>query len=165
MPPLLSVSASEGINTLRDNPPLLTKLQANIRAARTLLDQVDCISIPSHRASPIIHLYLRNTTTIENHLHPSSAASVPSGKSSNPTSPIPRDAPIFDIEKEERLLQEVVEDAMAQGVMITKAKRVRGLEITEARPSIRLAMTSALSKTDTEKAVNVLIKILKKKCK
>ncbi|KAF9073987.1 serine palmitoyltransferase [Rhodocollybia butyracea] len=160
MPPLLSVSASEGINILRDNPPLLTKLHDNIRAARVLLDQVDCISVPSHRASPIIHLYLRNTSP-DSLLQPPS--SIPSGKPSNPASPIPRDAPVFDIEKEERLLQEVVEEAMALGVMITKAKRVRGLEITEARPSIRLAMSSALSKADTEKAVNVVIKILKRK--
>ena len=63
------------------------------------------------------------------------------------------------------LTNPLVEEAMAQGVMITKAKRVRGLELTEARPSIRLAMSSALSKADTEKAVNVLIKILKRKLK
>lgn len=160
MPPLLAVSASEGINILRNTPSLLTKLHENIRAARVILDQVDCISIPSHRASPIIHLYLRATTSSDL-LHPSSAAV--STKPSNPASPIPRDAPVYDIHKEEKLLQEIVEEAMAQGVMITKAKRVRGLELTEARPSIRLAMTSALSKADTEKAVNVLAKILKKR--
>ncbi|KAF5382843.1 hypothetical protein D9757_007320 [Collybiopsis confluens] len=95
-------------------------------------------------------------------LHPSSAVV---SKPSNPASPLPRDAPVFDIAKEERLLQEVVEEAMTQGVMITKAKRVRGLELTEARPSLRLAMSSALSKADTEKAINVLIKILKRKLK
>ncbi|KAJ3788111.1 serine palmitoyltransferase [Lentinula aff. detonsa] len=161
MPPLLAVSASEGINVLRDTPSLLTRLQENVRAARVLLDQVECISIPSHRASPIIHLYLRNNSSSDNLLHPS--ASMSSSKPSNPSSPIPRDAPVFDIEKEERLLQEVVEEAMAQGVLITKAKRARGLEITEAQPSIRLAMSSALSKADTEKAVHVLVKILKRK--
>lgn len=159
MPPLLAVSASEGINVLRNTPSLLTKLHENIRAARVILDQVECISIPSHRASPIIHLYLRAPASSD--LHPSSAAV--STKPSNPASPIPRDAPVYDIQKEEKLLQEIVEEAMAQGVMITKAKRVRGLELTEARPSIRLAMTSALSKADTEKAVNVLAKILKKR--
>jgi len=51
--------------------------------------------------------------------------------------------------------------------MITKAKRLRGQELVESRPSIRLAMTSALSKKETEKAVNVvkaaLIKTLSRK--
>ncbi|KAJ3765097.1 serine palmitoyltransferase [Lentinula raphanica] len=164
MPPLLAVSASEGINVLRDTPSLLTRLQDNVRAARAILDQVDSISIPSHRASPIIHIHSRNLSPSDM-LHPSAAASMSNSKPSNPSSPVPRDAPVFDIEREERLLQEVVEEAMAQGVMITKAKRVRSLEITEARPSIRLAMSSALSKADTEKAVHVLAKILKRKFK
>jgi serine palmitoyltransferase len=92
-----------------------------------------------------------------------------SSKPSNPTSILPRDASRWewDIEGEERLLQEVVEECLSQGVMITKAKRLRGQELVESRPSIRLAMTSALSKKETEKAVNVvkaaLIKTLSRK--
>jgi serine palmitoyltransferase len=72
-----------------------------------------------------------------------------------------------DIEAEERLLQDVVEEALAQGVLITRAKRLRGQELIEPRPSIRLAMTSALTKKETEKAVGVvkasLVKILGKR--
>ena len=68
---------------------------------------------------------------------------------------------------EERQLQEVVEECLSQGVMITKAKRLRGQEMVDARPSIRLAMTSALTKKETEKAVNVvktaLMKVLSRK--
>jgi serine palmitoyltransferase len=51
--------------------------------------------------------------------------------------------------------------------MITKAKRLRGQEMVDARPSIRLAMTSALTKKETEKAVNIvktaLMKVLSRK--
>ncbi|GLB39604.1 putative aminotransferase class I and II [Lyophyllum shimeji] len=163
MPGLLAVSASEGINILRSTPSILTTLQENIRAARAILDRVDCISIPSHPASPIIHISIRSPSSTS--LHPASAALSPV-KPSNPASPLPRDAGTWDwdVEAEERLLQDVVEEALAQGVMITKAKRLRGQETVEARPSIRLAMSSALTKKETEKAVtvvkNALVKVL-----
>ncbi|KAK7044202.1 serine palmitoyltransferase component [Paramarasmius palmivorus] len=155
MPPLLAVSGSEGINVLRSTPSVLENLHENIRAARAILERVDGITIPSHPASPIIHINLPT------------AAQPPPHKPSNPTSPLPRDAPQWDIVGEEKILQDIVEEALAQGVMITKAKRLRGMEITEARPSIRLALTSALSKKDTEKAANIvksaIVKVLAKR--
>jgi len=62
------------------------------------------------------------------------------------------------------VLQDVVEEALGQGVMITRAKRLRGQEMVDARPSIRLAMSSALTRKETEKAVGVvraaLVKVL-----
>ncbi|KIL66694.1 hypothetical protein M378DRAFT_74949 [Amanita muscaria Koide BX008] len=169
MPALLSVCASEAINTFRNTPSIFTQLQDNVRAARAILDRVDCITIPSHHASPIIHIYIRKSSG--NLLHPKSAAVLtpftPS-KPSNYTSIFPRDPSWWecDIETEEQQLQEVVEEALSQGVMITKARRLRGQEMVEPRPSIKLAMTSALTRKETEKAVNVvkaaLIKVLRK---
>ncbi|KAJ6583183.1 serine palmitoyltransferase [Mycena sp. CBHHK59/15] len=140
MPALLAVSASEGIEILRSSPSILTKLQQNIRVARAILDDLDCISIPSHPASPIIHI------------HPS-----------NPTSVLPRDAAKWDwdIDAEERTLQLVVDEALKRGVMITRAKRLRGQEMVEARPSIKLAMTSELSAEEVKKAVKIVSQALK----
>jgi len=168
MPAALAVSASEGINILRSTPSILTTLQENMRAARAILDRVDCITVPSHPASPIIHIHIRSPSTTS--LHPASAALITSpSKPSNPMSALSRDAAKWDcdIEAEERLLQDVVEEALAQGVLITRAKRLRGQELIEPRPSIRLAMTSALTKKETEKAVGVvkasLVKILGKR--
>ncbi|PFH50829.1 hypothetical protein AMATHDRAFT_60294 [Amanita thiersii Skay4041] len=166
MPALLSVSASEAINMFRSTPSIFSQLQDNIRAARAILDRVDGISIPSHPASPIIHIHLKSFPP--NSLHPQSAVSLASsissssgaGRRSDPTSILPRDVTKhgwdWDVETEETLLQEVVEEALAQGVMITKAKRLRGQEMVEPRPSIRLALTSALSRKETEKAVGVV---------
>ncbi|KAG7089822.1 hypothetical protein E1B28_011470 [Marasmius oreades] len=153
MPPLLAVSGSEGINILRSSPSILDTLQQNVQAARSILDRVESITIPSHPASPIIHIHLRTPT--------STSLAVPlvkpgSHKPSNPLSPLPRDRPRFDIDIEEKILQDIVEEALAQGVLITKAKRPRGMEISEARPSIRLAMTSALTRKETEKAVGIV---------
>ncbi|KAF7762079.1 hypothetical protein Agabi119p4_8672 [Agaricus bisporus var. burnettii] len=167
MPALLSVAASEGINILRNTPSILATLHENIQVTHAILDRVDCISIPSHPASPIIHIYIKNS---KSSLHPSAAITMPvSNKPSNPTSILPKDAASWDwdIPTEEKLLQDVVDEALAQGVLVTKARRLRGQEMVEARPSIRLALTSALTKKETEKAVNVvkhaLVKVLGKR--
>jgi serine palmitoyltransferase len=51
--------------------------------------------------------------------------------------------------------------------MVTRAKYLRGQEVWEAKPSVRLAMTSALTRKETEKAVGVvkaaLVKVLSKR--
>jgi serine palmitoyltransferase len=158
MPPLLAVSASEGINILRNTPSILSSLQDNVHVARAILDKVDCIAISSHPASPIIHLTVRPMSPAT--LHPPSPTSI-SPKSSSP------DPPNADIKQEERLLQEVVDEALAQGVMITRAKYLRGQEISEPRPSIRIATTSALTRKETEKAIGVvkaaLVKVLSRR--
>ncbi|KAN0139453.1 Pyridoxal phosphate-dependent transferase [Lactarius tabidus] len=74
----------------------------------------------------------------------------------NPTTPAPREAPSFDIAAEERALQDIVDEVLAQGVWINRARRLRGQELVEARPSIRLAVTSALSRKECERAAGVI---------
>lgn len=164
MPALLAVSASEGISILRSTPSILTTLQENVRAARSILDRIDCITIPSHPASPLIHIYVRSITP--SLLSPATASTI-SLKPSNPASPIPREVPTWDADAEEKLLQDVVEEALGQGVLVTRSKRLRGQELVEARPSIRLAISSALTKKETEKAVGIvkaaLVKVLGKR--
>lgn len=165
MPAALAVSASEGINILRDAPSIMTTLQENVRAVHAVLDKVDCIIIPSHPASPIIHLQVKPLPTTS--LAPPSASSPPPLKKSQPNSVHPYNPQSFDIIEEERLLQQVVEESLAQGVLITRSKHLRGQELVEPRPSIRLAITTGLSKKDCEKAAGVvkaaLIKVLGKR--
>ncbi|KAF9484302.1 serine palmitoyltransferase [Pholiota conissans] len=168
MPALLAVAASEGINIFRNTPSIFATLQENVRAARAILDRVDCITIPSHPASPIIHIHVRQQSPA--FLVPPPIHSTPTPSRSHYSSILSaKDVPGRDAEydAEERLLQEVVEEALAQGVLVTRAKRLRGQEMVEPRPSIRLALTTALTKKETEKAVNVLktvlVKVLGKK--
>ena len=118
----------------------------NVRAIRAVVDRVDAVTIPSHAASPIIHIQLRSAT-------PPLSASV---KSVKPATPAPRDALSFDIAGEERLLQGIVDEALAQGVWTTRARRLRGQERVEARPSIRLAITVALSRKEYERVAGVI---------
>lgn len=163
MPSMLAMAASESIKHLTNTPSVLTDLHTNIFALRSVLDKVDCIIIPSHPASAIIHIHIRHSQSL---LSPESGGSgkKASSRPSNPTALAPRDAVEFDIEAEERLLQEVVDEGLSQGVLITRAQRVHGLEVLEPRPSIRIAATSALTRKETEKAAGVvrsaLIKVL-----
>jgi len=163
MPGLLAVSASEGINILRNTPSILETLQDNTRAARSILDKIDCITIPSHPASPVIHIYVRQSTPTA---APIMAAASSSGSASKHV-PARNAVKEAEYDVEERLLQEVVEEVLAHGVIVTRAKRLKGQEMETPRPSIRLALTSALTKKETEKAVGVvktvLVKVLGKR--
>ncbi|KAH9032102.1 serine palmitoyltransferase [Lactarius hengduanensis] len=153
------VSASVGINILRNTPLILRKLQVNVRAIRAILDQVEAITIPSHADSPIIHIHLRSAATI-------SASTSASTKPPNPVTFAPPEAPSFVITGEERLLRDIVVEAFAQDVWITRARRLHGQGLVEARPSIRLAVTSALSRRECRRAAGVIkaavVKVLMK---
>jgi serine palmitoyltransferase len=105
------------------------------------------LTIPSYAASLIIHIHLRTAT-------PSLSAAAP--KAPNPATAASRDAPSFDIANEERVLQDIVEEELAQGVWITRARRMRGQELVELRPNIRLAVTAALSRKECESAAGVI---------
>ena len=94
VPALLAVSASEDIHILLNTPSILSTLQENVCAIRAVLDRIDAVTIPSHAASPIIHIQLRSAT-------PSASTSTKPG---NPATPASRDALSFDIASEESML-------------------------------------------------------------
>ncbi|KAF9225009.1 PLP-dependent transferase [Gyrodon lividus] len=133
MPALLATSASEAINYLRNTPSVLVTLQENIRAMRAVLEKTEGITLLGHRASPIIHFCLRNT---------------PQTLTVTPPTP--------DYDAEERILQDIVDDALANGVFITRGKHLRSQEMIDSRPTIRLTATAALSKKDVEKATGTV---------
>ena len=121
-PALLAASASEGISILRNTLSILSTLQENMRAICAVLDRIDAVTIPSHAASPIIHIQLRSAT-------PSASTST---KPVNRATPASRDAVSFDIAGEELQLQDIADEALAQGVWITWARQLRGQELVEA---------------------------------
>lgn len=59
-------------------------------------------------------------------------------------------------DEQERLLQEIVDAAAENGVLLTTTKRNWAQELVEHRPSIRICVTSALSKKEIEKAGGVV---------
>ena len=80
----------------------------------------------------------------------------------NPAAHAPCDALSFDIASEDRLLQDMVDEVLGQGVWITPARRLRRQELVEARPSIRLAVTAALSRKECERAAGVIKAVVAK---
>lgn len=59
-------------------------------------------------------------------------------------------------EEQEELLQEIVDLAAENGVLLTTTKRNWSQEMIEHRPSIRICVTSALTKKEVEKAGAVI---------
>lgn len=123
----------------------------------TLEKCAEYVDITSHPASPVIHFTLRSSS--QSNLHPSSAEHV---HKSNPQSLIVPGAPSFDISAEEAVLQQIVDECLAQGVMITRARRLRGQEALEPRPSVRIVCSAALARKDVERAAGIVKGVVSK---
>ena len=139
VPALQAVSTSERINILRNTPSILCT-----RFARCSTVSIRSRS-PKHTASPIIHIHL-----------PYRDAVVDCSGRKGPLLSRLRDASSFDIADEERLFQDIVDEVLAQGVWITRTWRLRVQALVELRPSIRLAVTAALSRKVCERAAEVI---------
>ncbi|KAM0791332.1 hypothetical protein ACM66B_005802 [Microbotryomycetes sp. NB124-2] len=141
LPPLLAVSASEAISLLStplsstDPAHPLTSLPENVRALRNILNGINSIEVPSAELSPMIHVRIKASPT------KSSSLSL--------TSELSRD-------DQERLLQDIVDKCAEDGVLVSRTKRNWSQELFEQRPSIRVCVTSALTKKEVDKAGAVL---------
>lgn len=140
LPAMLATTSSTALQILETSPIVFTTLADHVRLFRATLDKLDYIHIPSHPLSPLIHIQLAGA---------------------GPTN-------MAGIEEEERLLQDVVDEALASGsVLLTRTRRLRGQEEFEMRPSLKLSLTAALTKKEMEKAVAgvkaALAKVLKKR--
>ena len=112
------------------------------------------LTIPSHAASPIIHIH-----------SPYRDAVVDSCGREEPELSLPQlheIQPSFDIAGEDRLLQDIVDEVFAQDVWITRASRMCVQELVELRLSITLAVTAALSCKVCESAAGVIKAVFKK---
>ena len=103
-------------------------------------------AIPRTSPLPMIYIHPRSPTQ-------SSAVTLEFQK---PTTPASCEPPSFDIAGEERAPQAIVEEVLAQGVWITRARRLRGQELVELRPSNRHAVTAALSRKECKRAATVI---------
>ena len=124
LPALLATAANETIDNFTRYPEMFTALQENIRAVRTVLGGIDSLEIMSHSISPIVHIAIRQPSPAR--LSPALEPAHVKAKGSSATSILTRDPPTFDVAKEEALLQDVVDEALLQGVLITRAKRLYG---------------------------------------
>ncbi|KAK4124566.1 PLP-dependent transferase [Parathielavia appendiculata] len=132
---MLAVTASESINLLQSNPEILLQCRENIRLMRAQLDPrsdwVVCTSAPEN---PVMLLVFKPEVVKARRL---------------------------SVEDQERLMQECVDEALANGVLITRLKSLPILHHSSilkdgaahsVAPALKVCVTSALSKKDVEKA-------------
>ncbi|EJD51805.1 serine palmitoyltransferase [Auricularia subglabra TFB-10046 SS5] len=148
LPPLLAVAGSEGIHILERDPARLERLRENTRIAHGVLEKTPGIELPSDLQSPVIHILLRPRSGAPLLTAPSSYFAL--GASEKPS------ADALHYGREERVLQQIVDESIKGGVLISRARRLKGQESPEPRPSIRLAITAGMTARETEDAVRVV---------
>ncbi|KAK0625372.1 pyridoxal phosphate-dependent transferase [Bombardia bombarda] len=133
LPAMLAMTASESLNILQSNPEILQQCRENIRFMRAQLDpRSDWVTCTSAAENPVMILVFKSEVVKARRL---------------------------SIEDQERLLQECVDESLANGVWIT---RLKGMPITNSiglkdgawtvTPALKVCITSGLSKKDVEKA-------------
>src|SRR6266702_7984903 len=124
-----------------------TRRRSSARCRRTCARSGPCSTASRWSRSP--HTRPRRSST-------STYDAVPVREAAEPRDPCAPRCTVFDIAGEEHLLQDIMDEALAQGVWITRARRLRGQELVEALPSIRLAVTAALSRKEGERSARVI---------
>ncbi|CAF9920186.1 MAG: serine palmitoyltransferase component [Heterodermia speciosa] len=133
LPAMLATTASEVLHMLETNSDMLTQVKENIKTMWTQLDpRSDWVHCTSSVENPIMILVLK--------------AEVISGKK-------------LTVSDQEQLLQDVVDESLVNGVLITRLKSMpRAINVTakdigwELQPALKVCITSGLSKREIEKA-------------
>jgi len=137
LPALLSTTASETINLLQEQPDVLTALRDNVKAMRAQLDpRSDWINVSSSVDNPILLLVLK---------------------------PEVIDAKKLSIDDQNHIFREVVDECLANSVLITRLKAFPlglGLNPRDAgwqpTPALKVCCTTGLTRKETEKAGTII---------
>lgn len=125
LPGALATCGSEAIRLLSTSPQIRTALTDNVKILRTTLAKLEDVSIYIP-SDPVSALV---------HIYMKN--------------------PPEDLELEEKLLQDVVDEALSQGVLITRAARLRGQE-NKMTPTLKIMVSAAFTKKEMEKASSVI---------
>jgi serine palmitoyltransferase len=140
LPAILSVSALESLKAIDATPSLLTTLQENSTLLRTHLltkggglpSSVVMSSAEKGLSYPVPFVHIWLRTRLS------------------------------EREEEEKVLQEVVETALKEGVVLTRAKYAVGQELYLPAPSVRVTVSAGHSKKEVERAAGVVRDAFKK---
>ncbi|MCO5589771.1 hypothetical protein L7F22_043740 [Adiantum nelumboides] len=160
LPAMLAVASSTAIQRLIAQPSLMSSLNENIAAMRNVLDHVESISIPSHARSPLIHIQIRSKFEP----HPETPFDKIDRSHLAQARALPPSYNGHDLDQAEqtRLLQSIVDDLIEHGIFLIRHKRLPSINPKmletgpESRPSIRIAVTTAFTRKEMEKAANVI---------
>jgi len=133
LPAMLATTASETIALLQENPDIMVQLRENIKAMRAQLDpRSDWVKCTSSIDNPIMLLVLKPEVVASKKL---------------------------SIEDQELLFQDVVDECVANGVLITRLKNIPAAlgagpsnQGWQTQPTLKVCITTGLSKKETEKA-------------
>ncbi|MCJ1274083.1 serine palmitoyltransferase component [Puttea exsequens] len=133
LPAMLATTASEVLSMLQTSPDMLTPVRENIKAMWAQLDpRSDWVNCQSAPENPIMLLVLKPEIVASKRL---------------------------SIVDQEQLLQEVVDETLSNGVLITRLKSMpRAVNATskevgwELQPALKVCITSGLSRKETERA-------------
>ncbi|KAL1642753.1 serine palmitoyltransferase component [Diplodia intermedia] len=131
LPAVLSTTASETIGLLQEHPELLVQLRENIKSMRAQLDpRSDWVLCSSAPENPMMLLGLKPEHVMSRKLSQ---------------------------EDQEFLLQEVVDECLSNGVLITRLKAMpaavgSGEKAWLPQPALKVCVTAGLSKKEIEKA-------------
>ncbi|KAL5598491.1 hypothetical protein BROUX41_003572 [Berkeleyomyces rouxiae] len=137
LPAMLAVTASESIMEIKTNPDLIKECRSNIKTIRSQIEaRNDYVVCTSDIENPVILITI-NPKIVENR-H-------------------------FSEEDQEYLLQEVVEECLANGVLVTRLRRMPGWTHIEAKtftwdvqPALKVCVTIGLDKKELEAAGQVI---------
>ncbi|KAK9323778.1 pyridoxal phosphate-dependent transferase [Lipomyces orientalis] len=127
VPGYLAATASEAMAIMQSNPDMFTQLLANTRVFRAIIDKTNYMWSPSDPDSPLIHLQLKSEVLETRR-----------------------------IDDEDKVLQDVVDECIANGVLITRSKVVPSQEIFPVESTLKIMITTGLTKRETEKAAAVV---------
>lgn len=163
LPAMMAVASSTAIQHLIAQPSIIAILHENVTTLRNVLEHVESISVPSDPSSALVHVQIRSKfephpeTPGDKLLQDSgSGASRPT---SSPQHPGGHD---LDVLEQVRLLQSIVDDAMEHGIFLVRHKRLASINATvletgtEARPSIRIAVSAAFTRKEMDKAAQTI---------
>ncbi|KAF2200633.1 PLP-dependent transferase [Delitschia confertaspora ATCC 74209] len=133
LPAFLATTASETIALLQEHPDIMERLRENIKALRAQLDpRSDWVRCTSSVDSPIMLLVLKPEVVASKNL---------------------------SLQDQEQLLQDVVDECIANGVLITRLKAMPVAlganpndQSWHPQPAIKVCVTNGLTKKEVEKA-------------
>lgn len=141
MPAMLAVSASEAFRIIEQQPALLKELAERVLAFRQALTHkslepyIFLEAADTNSPSPFFHIRI-NEAYLEAHTLDNEDS-------------VSREA-------EERLLQDVVDECAYQGILVTRSKYVYDQEQNCPKPSIKISVTTGLTKKENDKAASIV---------
>ncbi|KAI8869137.1 PLP-dependent transferase [Ramicandelaber brevisporus] len=140
LPAILASAAKDAFETLVSDgkTKIMPALTQNISALRSALAKVSQIAIEGAEESPLFHIRVK----------PEFMAKVKAG--------------LWSRAESELLLQEVVDEAQKEGVLLTRAKHIESQELYPPAPSIRIAVSAAHTRKDIDKIASAIKKAVER---